>query len=249
MAQEVMTELGTAIESLYATFARYPLRAAIPFCDHCHDAGEVALLHGKPLRQLSARDLGHVAFDLVTTFGELPEYKHLLPRLFELMAARESELGLEPWVQAGKLSFTRRSSWPKAEQVAVEVFWRALFRDRLAQQWKPGDFEHRPDRLLNAMARAGLDITAELAQWDADKSVNATLWLAETYSELGQGAKLDEEWRESPVAAAQFEALLLDAEQPLRLQAAFHATSNTEQQQILSLAEQLAWSLTARPRP
>jgi hypothetical protein len=249
MAQEVMTDLGTAIESLYATFARYPLRAAIPFCDHCHDAGEVALLHTKPLRQLSARDLGHVAFDLVTTFGELPEYKHLLPRLFELMAAREDELGLEPWVQAGKLAFTRWSSWPKTEQAAVEVFWRALFRHRLAQPWTPGEFEHRPDRLLYAMARAGLDITAELAHWDGDKSGNATLWLAEAYSQLGQGAKLDGEWREFAVAAGQFEQVLLDAEQPLRLQAAFHATSNTDHQQLLSYAEQVAWSLTARPRP
>lgn len=243
-----MPELADAIENLYVTFARYPLRAEIPFCDHCHDEGEIAALRSVPLRKLAARELGHVAFDLVTTFGELPDYKHLLPRVLELMAAKDPDPGFEPWVQAGKLAHTHWRTWPLPEQAAVEAFWRALFRNRLASPWATSVFDYRPDDVLAAMARADLDITAELAHWDADTSASATLWLAAVIADLGQGAELALHWAELSAAAAQFRDFLLDAEKPLRLQEAFHHATNADQQQLLSDAEQLAWSLTARPR-
>lgn len=242
-----MTELATALEGLYATFARYPLRPVIPFCDHCHNAGEVELLRRAPLRELPPRDLGHVAFDLATTFGEVPDYKHLLPRVLELVAAVDPDPGFAPWLQAGKLTYTNWRTWPKPEQAAVEAFWRALFRQRLAQPWQQGVFDHRPEAVLAAMARADLDISAELAHWDADTSPSATLWLAAAIAGVGQGGELPLDWAELPTAAAQFKVFLLGAEKPLRLQQAFHQATNADQRQVLSDAEQLAWSLTAKP--
>lgn len=234
-----MPNLPRAIQNLYTTFARYPLRAEVPFCDHCHDAGEVALLRRVPLHSLAPRDLNHIAFDLVTTFGELPELKHLLPRVYELMAAGANDLGFDPYVQAGKLQLTFWRTWPQPEQEALSAFWRELFRARVMQAWPSDTDGLHPAHVLAAMARAEMDIAPELDHWTHAQHANATLWLAEACVAIGPDVSLGPTWDEAPEAAAQFQLFLRNADHLNRLQSAYFETKDAAAQQLLSEAHQI----------
>ena len=81
------SELRTVIESLYEIFATYPLRADTNACACCHSAYDAQRLHMKPLRKLNADDLRQYAGDALFVWGEVDDFKHFLPRIFELEVA------------------------------------------------------------------------------------------------------------------------------------------------------------------
>ena len=81
------SELRTVIESLYEIFATYPLRADTNACACCHSAYDEQRLHMKPLRKLNADDLRQYAGDALFVWGEVDDFKHFLPRIFELEVA------------------------------------------------------------------------------------------------------------------------------------------------------------------
>ena len=81
------SELRTVIESLYEIFATYPLRADTNACACCHSAYDAQRLHMKPLRKLNADDWRQYAGDALFVWGEVDDFKHFLPRIFELEVA------------------------------------------------------------------------------------------------------------------------------------------------------------------
>ena len=60
-------------------------------------------LHSKQLRELEDEDLARYAFKAMTTWGDVNDYKHYLPRIFELSAKRE--LLVDTFVTLGKLEY------------------------------------------------------------------------------------------------------------------------------------------------
>ncbi len=81
------SELRTVIESLYEIFVTYPLRADTSACACCHSAYDEQRLHTKPFRKLNADDLRQYAGDALFVWGEVDDFKHFLPRIFELEVA------------------------------------------------------------------------------------------------------------------------------------------------------------------
>ncbi|MBX3246062.1 MAG: hypothetical protein KF901_02645 [Myxococcales bacterium] len=110
----------------YDVFARYPRRHAMHACPCCvNDDDRRALTHA-PLRELTDRQLARFAFKAMTTWGELDDYRHFLPRILELHALGAPFPGYLTHVIAGKLRRGELARWPNDEREAVTSFLRQV---------------------------------------------------------------------------------------------------------------------------
>lgn len=108
--------------SLYAAFRGYPLRLRLDTCPHCELEAAEAALHRAPLSELTWTDLGWYLFKAMTTFGDVDDFKHFLPRLLELYG---EGLAVAPWdldTLFGKLVYADWTTWPEVEKTAVLSF-------------------------------------------------------------------------------------------------------------------------------
>lgn len=122
-------ELLAAVERLYSTFNRYPPRMTVDGCPHCVSSADNDCIHAAPLRQLTETQLERYAFKAITTWGTVDDFRHFLPRIFELLATAPHDW-VDPEVVFGKLPYCDFRSWPIAEQQVIE--WMAS-SDRLKE--------------------------------------------------------------------------------------------------------------------
>lgn len=129
-------ELREAIEHLYKVFNKYPANPNMDGSPMYHDLAQWnrALL-AKPLRELSIdkgdEDLVVYYFKAMTTWGNVNDFKHFLPRIFELLTTIPR--GIEEWVALNKLHYGHYETWPAVEQAAVHrfllAFWQMLLNE------------------------------------------------------------------------------------------------------------------------
>jgi len=164
-----------AVEHVYAAFAHYhaPHKFdAFPLKDT--DAIGAKIL-GRPLRDLSADDLGSYAGSAVTTVGTDLDYRHFLPRILELSIQPSVHQGLELAVIGGRLAFCGWRAWPVKEVAAVEAMFVSGFAFTLTGDpaWRnAGD-------ALAGIARAGIAIGPALHLWQAAETKAAWFQLAD----------------------------------------------------------------------
>lgn len=152
--------LERAIERLYETFAHYALRPHVEGCDHCVFPEDNKKIHSKPLRDLTPTDLSKYAHKAMTTWGEEEDFKHFLPRLFELLVLGDDWLvSVESLI--GKLDYAAWREWPKLEQEAIEEYLMALWQFALVSVNNYG----RIDDYLWGIARAMNDLGPFLDAW------------------------------------------------------------------------------------
>lgn len=159
-------ELHKAIEHLYKVFNKYPANSNMDGSPMYHDLAQWnRALMAKPLRALDMEeDLRVYYFKAMTTWGNVNDFKHFLPRIFELLTA--IPIGIEEWVALNKLHYGHYETWPLAEQAAVHrfllAFWQVLLNeesgwiDTLFDQYFPAIASVFPDfnRLLELWATA-----------------------------------------------------------------------------------------------
>jgi hypothetical protein len=173
---EETTELRAAIEDLYAAFASYPLRADTDACPCCHSAYDEQRIHRNPLRKLDADDLRQYAQDALHVWGAVEDFKHFLPRIFELEVADSDSL-VDPQVAFGKLSYGEWRSWQPAEQGSIESFSKVLWDCVLDTE--PHEFYGTEiEDWLCGIAQAETHLSPYLGRWLATKTENARLNLA-----------------------------------------------------------------------
>jgi len=151
--------LAAAIEGLYEMFSAYPLAAKIDGCPCCVSDQDESSLHRKPLHELTAEDLSRYAFKALTTWGTKNDFKHFLPRLFELVPEPEGitwELDIE--VLFGKLRYGKWETWPEGEQKAIRRYLVSLCRFALSL---PAD-DYMVDEYLGGIEQAEDDISSYL---------------------------------------------------------------------------------------
>jgi hypothetical protein len=119
-------ELTAAIEALYKTFAAYPLRDYTGACQCHHTLEEERRLHNTALRQLSADQLRDYAMDAIWTWGDCDDFRHFLPRVFELLVFAEDYTFTDREIVLSKLYHGEWRSWPAEEQKAVQEFLLAV---------------------------------------------------------------------------------------------------------------------------
>lgn len=122
----VSTGLSASVEQLYDVFSKYrrPARShGSPFSGITEQ--DMARLYSKPLRDLAAENLSMYARHAMTTWGDVAEYKHYLPRLYELLVVRPgwTDTGL----LVGQLATAEWSRWSDTERDAVIAFLHELW--------------------------------------------------------------------------------------------------------------------------
>jgi hypothetical protein len=168
-----------AVEGLYETFRRYPLHADTNACPCCHRPEQERVLHLKPLRELTADDLQMYAADAILVWGSEDDYRHFLPRIFELMISfgdPRFELHQAP-VVFNKLRFANWANWPIEEQNAIRRYLVAAWKCCL--RTNPDDLGLTDaEDWLSGIAQAEDDLHPYLGVWSEEPSVEAARHLA-----------------------------------------------------------------------
>jgi len=169
-------ELAAAIETLYRVFRRYELRSTTDPCPCCHAPQDEVCLHRKPLHELSGRDLQQYAMDAIYTWGSGDDFKHFLPRLFEVLVTNGDEFfdaaGVFSRLTYESASSTDWRTWPKDEQAAVSHYLQAVWEAALNSNPEelPFDGAHS---WIEAIAQAEHDLSKYLGRWLQAESPNA----------------------------------------------------------------------------
>lgn len=178
MPAHAVGDLRSSIDHLYEVFAGYPFRLTMPCCiPHCFSFEDILKLDAKPLRELSAENLSSFAADLLSTCGEVEDFKHFLPQIFEL-TSEGAFTWPYPEIALGKLRYAQWQSWPHAEQAAIRRF--------LLDWWKvslltpPGlNPALDPSTVLSAVASADEDLWGYLETWLQMPALEAATHLAQ----------------------------------------------------------------------
>lgn len=170
-----------AVEGLYRTFARYPLRAVIHSCPHCKLEDAETRLHVAPLRRLSRDELAVYAAKAMMTFGDEDDFRHFLPRIAELAADRGG-WGVPELCR--KLAYARWDSWPEPERAAVERWLDAL--EGAAADGS--EIAIDPQCIVQASALLDRNLERLIGRWIASPSPAVMHALAETVVAVAESA-------------------------------------------------------------
>jgi hypothetical protein len=161
-------ELDEAVVRLYEVFAHYPLDPIVFGCLHCVSVEDNSRIHSKPLRELEGEDLGRFAFKALTTWGHKDDFRHFLPRIFELWSQNAIMLVL-PDILIRKLELAEWLDWPDEEQEAVERFLESLWKANLTSY--PSSLEV-PDLLLTMGSYKNGNVDPYLEYWREELAKN-----------------------------------------------------------------------------
>jgi len=152
-------QLTSSIEGLYQAFKQYsrPLRSGVsPYAGIRQS--DIERLASRPLRALEPRDVQAYARHALTTWGDDREFRHYLPRLFELLTVDSHWADIELLI--GKLH-PEWTSWPGEERSAVLRFFDALWDWALESY--PATISAR--EVLRGLAAVGVELTPFLDRW------------------------------------------------------------------------------------
>ena len=149
-----------ATEDLYRTFSKYSFKSTIEGCPCCVSDSDKSTLHSKPLRELENEDLSRYAFKAMTTWGDINDYKHYLPRIFELTAKRK--LIVDTFVTLGKLEYAQWKQWEKREQETINQFLKAWWK------YDVNNALYFDFGILVELHKLLLDIEPMLKDWNVD---------------------------------------------------------------------------------
>lgn len=113
-------ELEIAIQNLYNTFSIYPCNSTMEGCPCCVSDSDKEKIHSKQLRDLDEDDLSRYAFKAMTTWGDINDFKHYLPRIFEILATNDVIINIS--VVLRKLEYGEWQEWSDGEKRAITNF-------------------------------------------------------------------------------------------------------------------------------
>lgn len=147
-----------AMEQVYRTFAKYPARAKMEGCPCCVSNANRASLHSKHLRDLEAEDLSFFVFKAMTTFGNLEDFKHYLPRILELTVERQ----LAASTVIHKLEYGNWENWKEEEKQAIRTFVEVWWRDEI------NDYTYFDPEILKALKIILKNLEQMLSSWSIE---------------------------------------------------------------------------------
>lgn len=94
-------------------------------CPCCVDDTHKRQLSAAPLRELTEEQLNTYTWKAMTTWGEVDDFKHFLPRILELMASSQ----YPDTSTLNKLEYGNWSNWNEIERDAIRQFMLAWWAD------------------------------------------------------------------------------------------------------------------------
>jgi hypothetical protein len=231
-------ELRSAIKDLYRTFSRYPLRSDIDASPFSVSDAQQALIRSRDLRDLGPDELAHYSLDALTMWGWTDDFRHFLPRIFELIAADGGRWTI-PEDVFGKLPYGDWETWPSEERQAITSFFEALWSNVLDH------FPHAfsADDCLQCIVQTGDDMIRYLDRWHIAQSLTHAKHFATFIGHNPEwsprhGWSLNGTyWRNQPALAKQVVDWLRDpARKSEAEQAFFNLARNDEDSALLSKA-------------
>ncbi len=132
--------MESLIENLYVAFGKYPLKERIDGCPCCNLGRAEKGLHSKELRELGWDELGLYTFKAMTTFGDVADFKHFLPRICELYVEDIFAATYDVGILFSKLEYADWRDWPDHEHAAVAALLKGWLAS-LARSPDPCDAE------------------------------------------------------------------------------------------------------------
>lgn len=168
--------LRSAIEQSYETFAGIPCPRKLDASPYRNADEILRTLTSAPLRELDAERIGPYAGWAITTVGNDSDYRHFLPRIFELAVTDPVWLGADPPVMARKLNMGGWRTWPANQQSAVlHVFHAALTS---MTERHPDNWPSTAADWFCGIATLGEPVTPAFECWRASTHANAALNMA-----------------------------------------------------------------------
>jgi hypothetical protein len=168
-------KLKSAIAASYEAFSAFPRPTKLKASPYRDAKAILATLSSAPLRELTGEQIGPYAGWAITTVGNARDYRHFLPRIFEIAVTDPVWLGADPPVMAQRLDMGGLHEWPVKQRDAVLGFFRAAFEAALVTHPDEAD---SADMWCCGLVRLG-EPTAEVFQlWRSSPSPNAALNLA-----------------------------------------------------------------------
>ncbi len=153
------SRLGEATDALYAAFADIPFDPDQYRCPHCVSELDVAAMGG----DVAALDPGLLARFLLkagTTWGGAAEFRRVVPRALELIAAHQ--LPICRAVFWDLMDQARWRAWPPARVAAIRAFLLAEWARLVRAEPRNG---HRAHVLLADLAATGDPLAPYLDDW------------------------------------------------------------------------------------
>lgn len=125
--------LKTAIEGLYATFLHYPRNLTLEGCPCCVSGEHRAKFHIKTLWTLKAEDLAPYVLKAITRWGKIEDFKHYLPRIFELLAT--TGFSIDNAMVIRRLECGKWNNWEPEEKAAIHGFLLAWWTDTMENRY------------------------------------------------------------------------------------------------------------------
>ncbi len=125
--------LQKSISKLYQVFSPYNIQGSLRerSCDCCVTDKEIKMLLSKPLNSIRVEEINYYMTSAITTFGDVNDYKHFLPRLLELIA--NSNVLFE-FITFEKLNYVNWKSWREEEISAIKDFFKEFLISKLRSE-------------------------------------------------------------------------------------------------------------------
>jgi hypothetical protein len=118
----ISLELSEHIEQLYSTFEKYPLKDQFEFDSEDMLWDLEALLHRRPLRLMEWSEFGTYPGKALTTFGDIEDFKHFLPRIFDLYVSDFEGARYDIFYIFSRFELAGFDVWKQEEKKAVFQF-------------------------------------------------------------------------------------------------------------------------------
>jgi hypothetical protein len=172
---EAEAALRDAVNQAYLAFSEVP-RPTKLVASPLRNADKILKnLTAAPLRELTGEQLGPYSGWAITTVGTDIDYRHFLPRIFELAIEEPVWLGTIPPVTASRLNMAGWRNWPDAQKVSVLHFFRSAFWASLEQHPEEGQ---PANPWLCALMLLGESASLTFEKWLSSVSINAKLQMA-----------------------------------------------------------------------
>jgi hypothetical protein len=162
-----MTEkLKNNIENLYKVFEKYGATnmTGSPLYDDLTNWNKE--IFSKPLRELDEDNLSRFTGKAITSWGDTNDYKHFLPRIFELTA--ELKTPYEIWIAFDRLSLAEWQNWDEQEQNVIKEYMIALWENILNDNSEKAELEFQD--YFSAIAHFYSNFTVILEIWSTSES-------------------------------------------------------------------------------
>lgn len=166
--------LRDAIERSYAAFAAMPRPEKLE-ASPVHDADDILrTLTSAPLRDLTDQQLALYSHSVITTIGDDRDFRHFLPRIFELSVG-PAWTGAEPAVIASRLNMASWRDWPEEQRSAILQFFRSAFATAIDRH---PNYDNIAVDWFSGLTILGDSPSLIFERWRSTRSINAALNLA-----------------------------------------------------------------------